>query len=61
MNSDGKVYLTREEQIFLMEMLEVDDPSKAIEEFAMLLRDEKADPSKLEDYIKKILKNMKAK
>ena len=59
MSSDGKIYLSREEQIFIMEMMEVKDPERALEDFAMIMRDEKADPAKIEDYIRKIFKKMK--
>lgn len=59
MSSDGKVHLTREEQIFLMEMLEIDDAERALEEFALLMRSENADLGKIEDYIRKIVKKLK--
>ena len=54
-----KIYLNREEQIFLMEMLEINDPVIAVEKFAQILSEERADPAKLEDYLKKIIKRMK--
>jgi hypothetical protein len=57
--SDGKIYLNREEQEFLIEMLEIDDPIDAVEKFAFILVDERADPNKLQDYVKKIMKNRK--
>lgn len=56
---DGKIYLSREEQIFLMEMLEVDDPNDAVEDFAALLVMERVDPAELGKYLKKIMKKIK--
>lgn len=56
--NDGKIYLNREEQEFLIEMLEIEDPIDAVEKFAFILVDEKADPNKLQDYVKKIMKNI---
>lgn len=58
-SDDGKIYLSREEQIFLMEMLECKNPEMAVEEFALLMRSENADINKIEEYVKKIVKNMK--
>jgi hypothetical protein len=57
--SSDRIYLSREEQIFLMEMLEIDDPLKAVEKFAFIIVDEKANPDKLEEYLKTIMKRMK--
>lgn len=57
--SDSRIYLNREEQEFLIEMLEIDDPIDAVEKFAFILVDERADPNKLQDYVKKIMKNRK--
>lgn len=56
MNSDSKIYLSREEQTFLMDYLELNDPMQAVEKFAELLVAERADPGKLEQYVKKIMK-----
>ena len=57
--SSDRIYLTREEQIFLMEMLELDDPMKAVEKFATIMTSEKADPTELQKFLKKIMKRMK--
>ena len=55
--SSDKIYLTREEQIFLMEMLGVKDPIQAAEKFAVFMIEERADPQDLQKYVKKIIKN----
>lgn len=55
MSSDSRVYLSVEEQLFLIEWLEIDDPVQAVERFAVLMVKEKADPTELSDYIKKIM------
>ena len=54
-----KIFLTKEEQLFLMEMLETEDPVEAAERFALIMVDERADPTDLQKYIKKIMKKMK--
>ena len=52
----GKIFLTREEQLYLMEMLEMDDPAQAAEKFALLMVREHADPTELVKYLKRIMK-----
>ena len=59
--SSDRIYLSREEQIFLMEMLELRDPSQAAEKFALLMVEERADPTELQKYLKKIMKKMEKK
>jgi len=59
--SDDKIYLSREEQLFLMDMFETKTPMEAVETFATFLAKEGADPAKLEEYVKKILVNWKKK
>ncbi len=54
MNS-GRIYLSREEQIFLMEMLEINDPIDATEKFAEIMVEQGADPVELQKYLKKIM------
>jgi len=56
--SSGKIYLTRDQQIFLMEMLEVNTPEAAVDKFANIMAEERADPTELQKYIKKIMKAM---
>jgi hypothetical protein len=56
---NDRIYLSREEQTFLMEMLEIQDPVEAVDRFAYLIVLEKADPTKLHDYLKKIMRKMK--
>lgn len=55
--SADRIYLTVAEQTFLMEMFEVDDPSVAVDKFAALMSEERADPQELHKYLKKIIKN----
>ena len=57
--SSDRIYLNKEEQIFLMEMLELEDPVSAAEKFAILMVEERADPTELQKYLKKIMKRMK--
>lgn len=52
-----KIYLSKEEQIFLMEMLELKDPVQAAEKFALLMIEEHADPTQLQKYLRKIIAN----
>lgn len=54
--SGDRIRLSREEQVFLMKMIETDDPMMAVEKFAILMVEERVDPSDLEIYIKKIMK-----
>jgi hypothetical protein len=56
-----RICLNKEEQVFLMEMLEMNNPVDACEKFAMLMVDEKADPTELQQYLKKIMKKMEKK
>ena len=58
--SDGtKIFLTVEEQVFLMEWLELNDPTKAAEKFAKILTEERASAQDMKKYIQKIMKGMK--
>ncbi|HWY35731.1 MAG TPA: hypothetical protein VNX68_13885 [Nitrosopumilaceae archaeon] len=57
--SNDKIYLSRAEQIFLIEMLEISNPQEAAEKFALLMVEERADPTQLQQYIKKIMSKMK--
>lgn len=57
--SANKVRLTREEQIFLMEMLETNDVEDAAEQFAVLMVMENVNPTELEEYLKKVMKRIK--
>jgi hypothetical protein len=57
--SSEKIYLTKEEQIYLMEMLEVKDPIQAVEKFASLMIEERADPTELKKYLKQIMRKLK--
>ena len=55
MSSESRLYLSVEEQLFLIEWLEIDDPVQAVERFAVLMIKEKADPAQLQDYLKKVM------
>ena len=54
-----KIYLSREEQIFLMEMTELETTEDAVDKFVTLMILEKADPIDLKKYLKKIMGKMK--
>jgi hypothetical protein len=56
--SSEKIYLTKEEQQFLMEMFEVKTATEGAEKFAELMVMERADPLDLTDYLRKIMKKM---
>jgi len=56
MSNDNKIYFSREEQVFLMEMFETQDPSVAAERFATMLVEERANPSDLKKYLSRIIK-----
>lgn len=57
--SSDKIYLSVEEQIYLMEMLEINDANRAVEKFATILTEERADPTQMKKYLSKILKKIK--
>ena len=57
--SSDKIYLNRDEQVFLTEMLEINSVEDAVDKFANLLVLEGADPTKLKKYIAAIMKRMK--
>lgn len=59
MNSNGMIRLSKEQQTFLMEMLEMDDIMDAVEKFAVIMADERVDPSEMPEYLKTIIKRMK--
>lgn len=60
MDNSSKIYLSREEQIFLMNMLESTDPLDATERFAEIMAEERANPLELQVYLKKIMKAMES-
>jgi hypothetical protein len=57
--SSDKFFLSKEEQYFLMEILELSDVQDAFDRFTEILIEEKCDPQKVDKYIKKILENYK--
>lgn len=56
MSNDSKIYFNREEQVFLMEMFETDDPVVGAESFARCLIKEGVDVIDLKDYLRKVMK-----
>lgn len=56
MSDSSKIFLSVEEQLYLMTMFEVKDPQKAIEKFVELMVLERANPQDLNKYLKKIMK-----
>ena len=54
--SSDRIYLSKEEQIFLTEMLEIDDLNRAAEVYALMMVDRGADPKDLQLYLKKTMK-----
>lgn len=59
--SSDKIYLSREEQAFLTEMLEIKNTQDAVERFAEMMVEERANPIDLLKYLKKIIKKMEDK
>jgi hypothetical protein len=57
--SSERIYLTPEEQHFLMEMLEIKDVTQAAERFATIMTEERADPTQMKKYIQKMLSHLK--
>lgn len=55
--SSEKIYLSKEEQIFLMEMLEIKNPVEAAEKYALMMVEEKTDPIQLQKYLRKTIAN----
>ena len=60
MGSD-KIYLSLEEQQFLTNMLEIDDPTMAVEKFAEMMAKERADPMDLKKYLRKVMQKYSEK
>jgi hypothetical protein len=54
--SSERIYFSKEEQIFLMEMFETEDLEFAAERFALLMVEERADPTQIQKYLLKIIK-----
>lgn len=54
----GKIFLTVEETIFLMEWLNIDDANKAVDRFAEIMIEEKLDPQDMKKYLQKIMKRL---
>lgn len=53
--SSDKIYLSKEEQLFLMAMLEINDPVEAAEKYALIIIEQQGDPTKLQEYLKKAM------
>lgn len=54
--SSEKIFLNREEQIFLMEMLETQDIEDAVYKFSDMMAKQGADPVDMKKYIVKIMR-----
>ena len=50
-----KIGLTKKQILFLTEMLEIEDPSKAVDRFIELLAEQGVDPMYISEIIDKIL------
>lgn len=53
-----KIYLTKPQQNFLKEMLEIEDIKEAAQYFALMMVEEKADPTQLQKYVERIMQKM---
>lgn len=56
---NDRIYLTKEEQMFLTEMLEIKDTEQAVEKYADLMILEKVNPIDLQEYLKRTIKKYK--
>jgi hypothetical protein len=63
MDSDNssRFFLSKEEQYFLMEVLEIRDVQKAFDRFAEMLVEERCNPQQIDKYIKRIHEAYKKK
>jgi hypothetical protein len=53
--SADKIYLSKEQQIFLKDMLEIEDLNVAAETYAFMLANMGADPGELKFYLEKTM------
>lgn len=59
--SSERIYLTADEQNFLMEIFEMNDPTTAFEKFVSILVEERAKPEELKEYLATIMTRAKNK
>lgn len=59
--SSDKFFLSKEEQYFLMEILEMSDVQDAFDRFTEILVEERCDPQRADMYVKRILEEYKKK
>ena len=59
--STDRFTLSKEEQCFLMEVLEMSDVQEAFDRFEEILIEERCDPHQADKYIKRILEAYKKK
>ena len=59
--SSERIYLTADEQNFLIEVLEINDPTAAFEKFISILVEERAKPEELKEYLATLMTRAKAK
>jgi hypothetical protein len=57
--SSERIYLDAEEQHFLIEMLEINEPQAALEKFVSILVEERAKPEELKEYLAAIMARAK--
>jgi hypothetical protein len=61
MMSSEKIYLTAEEQNFLMEMFEMDNPTVAFEKFISILTEERAKVEECKEYLATLMSRAKVR
>lgn len=57
--SSDKIYLSAEEQNFLMYIFEIDDPQDALEKFVSFLVEQRAKPEELKEYLSALMARAK--
>lgn len=59
--SSDRIYLSAEEQNFLMHVFEINDPQDALEKFVSILVEERAKPEELKEYLATLMARAKNK
>lgn len=59
--SSEKFYLTKDEQIFLMDWLEIEDPEQAVTKFAELMSKESVKIDHFQECLVKVMKKVNKK
>lgn len=58
---NNNIFLSRRQLEYVIKMVEISDPNEAVEKFALIMLEEKADPGKMEMYINRLMEKSAAK